>query len=86
MEQKVFITKTASYFPNEPVGNEEMEDYLGLIGGKPSRVKNIILRQNGIKRRFYALNKHQQVTHSNAQLVASSIKNLLPDPSERDKI
>lgn len=26
MEQKVFITKTASYFPNEPVGNEEMED------------------------------------------------------------
>ena len=23
---KVFITKTASYFPNEPVGNEEMED------------------------------------------------------------
>ena len=86
MEQKVFITKTASYFPNEPVGNEEMEDYLGLIGGKPSRVKNIILRQNGIKRRFYALNKHQQVTHSNAQLVASSIKSLLPDQSDRDKI
>lgn len=23
---KVFITKTASYFPNEPVGNEEIED------------------------------------------------------------
>ena len=23
---KVFITKTASYFPNEPVGNDEMED------------------------------------------------------------
>ena len=23
---KVFITKTASYFPNEPVGNEELED------------------------------------------------------------
>lgn len=86
MEQKVFITKTASYFPNEPVGNEEMEDYLGLIGGKPSRVKNIILRQNGIKRRFYALNKHQQLTHSNAQLVASSIKSLLPDQSDRDKI
>ena len=26
MEQKVFITKTASYFPNEPVGNEKLED------------------------------------------------------------
>lgn len=86
MEQKVFITKTASYFPNEPVGNEEMEDYLGLIGGKPSRVKNIILHQNGIKRRFYALNKKQGITHTNAEMAAASIKNMLPNPSERDKV
>lgn len=86
MEQKVFITKTASYFPNEPVENEEMEDYLGLIGGKPSRVKNIILHQNGIKRRYYALNKKQEITHTNAEMAAASIRNMLPNPSDRDKI
>lgn len=47
--ENVFIKKVASFFPNEPVGNDEMEDFLGLVGGKHSRVKNIILRQNGIK-------------------------------------
>ncbi|KWW24001.1 MAG: 3-oxoacyl-(Acyl-carrier-protein) synthase III, partial [bacterium F082] len=40
MVQKVYITKTASFFPNLPVGNDEMEDYLGYIGGKKSRVKS----------------------------------------------
>ena len=27
------------------VSNEEMEDYIGLIGGNPSRVRSIVLRQ-----------------------------------------
>ena len=39
MEQKVFITKVSAFLPNEPVLNEDMESYLGKIGGIPSRVK-----------------------------------------------
>lgn len=35
MEKEVFITKIASYFPNNPVENDEMEDFLGLIGVNP---------------------------------------------------
>jgi len=27
----VYITKTATYFPNEPISNDEMEEFLGLI-------------------------------------------------------
>ena len=77
MVKKVFITKIASYFPNSPVENDEMEDYLGFIGGKPSRVRNIILRQNGIKRRFYALTKNQEITHTNAELASLAIKKML---------
>lgn len=49
MEQKVFITKVSAFLPNKPVLNEDMESYLGKIGGTPSRVKSIVLRQNGIK-------------------------------------
>lgn len=77
MVKEVYITKIASYFPNSPVGNDEMEDYLGFIGGKPSRVRNIILRQNGIKRRFYALTKNQEITHTNAELASLAIKKML---------
>lgn len=86
MEQKVFITKTASFFPNMPVSNDEMEDYLGLIGGKKSRVRSIILRQNGIKRRYYALDKKQHITHTNAEMAALSIMKMLPDEKQRDAV
>ena len=78
MSLEVFITKTSSYFPNNPVGNDEMEEYLGLIDGHPSRVKSIILRQNGIKTRYYALDKKQRITHTNVELASSAINKLIP--------
>ena len=48
MKNDVFINRLSPYLPNNPVNNDEMEDYLGLIEGKASRVKRIVLRQNGI--------------------------------------
>ncbi|MCW5906410.1 MAG: beta-ketoacyl-ACP synthase III [Chitinophagales bacterium] len=72
----VFITRSAVFFPNEPVSNNEMESYLGLINGKPSRAKAIVLRNNGIKRRYYALQKGGVPTHTNAQLTSLAVRNL----------
>ncbi len=43
--RNVYINKVAVFLPNKPVSNEEMEDYIGLIGGNPSRVRSIVLRQ-----------------------------------------
>ncbi len=76
MIESVFINKTSSFLPNHPVGNDDMELYLGSINGKPSRVKPIILRQNGIKTRYYSLDKEQNITYSNAELALKAIKNL----------
>lgn len=86
MKAEVYINKTSSYFPNEPVGNDDMEKFIGMIGGKPSRVKPLILRQNGIKRRFYALDENHNITHTNAQLAANAIDALFEDPSEKRRI
>lgn len=77
MPKKAFITATTSYFPNSPIDNDSMEDYLGLISGVHSRVKNIVLRQNGIKQRFYAVDTKQKMTHTNAELAQLSIQKLL---------
>lgn len=49
MKENVYITAVSKFLPNLPVSNEDMEQYLGLINSKPSRVKSIVLRQNGIK-------------------------------------
>lgn len=83
---EVYITKIAKFLPNEPVTNEMMEDYLGRIQGKPSRSRSIVLRNNGIQRRFYAINKEGKVTHTNAEMTANAIRNLFDDPADLKKI
>lgn len=50
---------------------------MGLITGKHSRVKPVILKQNGIKQRYYALTKEQKITHTNAEMAVNSILQLL---------
>ena len=74
--KEVYINNTSAFFPNDPVSNDEMEDYLGYINATPSRSKAIVLRNNGIKRRFYALTKEGTATHSNAQMTALAVKAL----------
>lgn len=76
MPNQVYITNLAKFLPNEPVSNDEMEDILGLVNGKPSRSKNIILRQNGIKNRYYVIDKKGDIKFSNADITALAIKDL----------
>lgn len=73
----VYINMTANALPNEPVSNDEMESFLGKVGGKPSKARRIVLRNNGIKARYYALNSNQEVTHTNTQLTSQVIENLM---------
>lgn len=72
----VYIINTSSFLPNEPVSNEEMEEYLGYINSSPSKSKSIVLRNNGIKQRYYALKKGGEITHNNAQMTALAIRAL----------
>ena len=63
--------------PFAPVGNDEMEDVLGRIGGKASRARRLILRSNGIVSRHYAIDRATgDVVMSNAQLAAAAIRGL----------
>jgi hypothetical protein len=42
----VYINALGQFLPGEPVGNDQIEDRLGMIGGRPSRLKSRILKQN----------------------------------------
>lgn len=78
--KKVYITKTSSFLPNEPIANNEMELYLGEICHKASRAKRIVLHNNRIVNRHYALTKTGALTHTNSELAFESIKQLFgPD-------
>lgn len=62
---RVYITKTAHFLPNRPVANDEMEKYLGLLGERSSWAKSIVLRNNKIINRHYAVDDDGKITHTN---------------------
>lgn len=84
--RNVYFTKAEAYLPNNPISNDEMEEYLGLINGNESKARAMILRSNEIKTRYYALDKNGNTTHSNAVLTATAIRKLFDDRFKQDDI
>lgn len=74
----VYITRLSKFLPNGPVSNNEMEDVLGKINDTPSKAKNIVLRNNGIKNRYYA-HRNNKPTHGNAEMAALAIRGLFDE-------
>lgn len=73
-KNSVYITSLGKFLPGKPILNDEIENYLGLIGGKPSRLKSRILKQNGIQSRHYALEPGGAVKNWNYELAANAVK------------
>ena len=71
--QDVYITAAGAYLPGEPVDNERIEAVLGMIDGKPSRLKQRILKSNGIRTRHYALDETGRTTELNEELAAKAV-------------
>ena len=87
MTGKSYITNLSAYLPNAPVANDDMETVLGMINGKPSRARRIILRSNGIKTRHYAIDPATgKTTHNNAQLAAEAVRRLVKPGFKLDEI
>lgn len=68
----VYINSTGHYLPGKAINNDEIEDILGLINGKKSRLKNKILKSNGIIQRHYAINAQQETQISNSEMAANA--------------
>ena len=74
-----YITDIAVFLPNEPVDNKQIEEVLGMVNQTPSRTRAIILRNNKIRERYYAIEPGtRRITHSNAQLTANAVRKLHP--------
>ena len=79
MDKTVYINRIAKFLPGAPVANDEMEEYLGYVGGKKSRSKAIVLRNNKIITRYYSRDKQGNSTHTNAELTREAINALCVD-------
>ncbi len=86
MNNFVYINRFSAFFPNEPVGNDEMEQYIGLVNEKSLLAKRLVLGKNGIRSRYYALNRSGEVTHTNVQMAANAVNGLMDEQLTLDKI
>ncbi len=83
---KVYITKTSNFMPNSPISNDEMENFLGKIGERASKSRRIVLRNNGIENRHYAIDKNGKPTHTNAEITSLAVRNLVDSADELKEI
>ena len=72
-----YINSIGKFLPGKPIANEQIEDYVGKINGATSLAKNRILKSNGIKQRYYALDRQQNTTYSNSEMAAYAVKDTL---------
>ncbi|MDR0835142.1 MAG: beta-ketoacyl-ACP synthase III [Tannerella sp.] len=77
MSNSVYINRFSAFFPNKPVGNDDMEKYIGLVNDKSLLAKRLILGKNGIKSRYYALDEQGHTTHTNVEMAAYAVRGLI---------
>jgi len=70
----VYINSLGRFLPGAPISNDAMEDFLGVLGERGSRVKHRILKENGIVQRFYALDKNQKTLIKNSEMAARAVE------------
>lgn len=76
---EAYITAVSAFLPGEPVANNEIDLYLGHVDRISARTRAMILANNGISTRYYAIDRQSGLpTHTNAQLAAAAVRLLQP--------
>lgn len=73
----VYVNGLGAFLPGKPVPNDEVEDYLGQVFGKPSKYRSASLKQNQIKTRHYAIDKEGHPLHSSSNMAAAAIQSAI---------
>lgn len=77
-----FITGVGSYLPGAPIGNDELERFIGTIPGSSDRLRQKMLAANGIEKRHYALDRQGQSTMLNEELAELAIRAALRNAAQ----
>jgi 3-oxoacyl-[acyl-carrier-protein] synthase-3 len=72
--ESVFIRGLGKFLPGKPIANDEMENVLGCVAGKPSALRKRVLQRNGIVTRYYAIDADGRSQFSNAEMAAEACR------------
>jgi 3-oxoacyl-[acyl-carrier-protein] synthase III len=68
-----YITGVGAYLPGDPIGNDDIERYLGSTGASP-RIRERMLGANGIEKRHYAIDADGNSLMLNEELAERAIR------------
>ena len=66
----VYVNGLGAFLPGHPVGNDEIDRYIQPLNRQSGRIKARILKENGIRRRHYAIDEEGRTRYSAAQMAA----------------
>jgi len=72
-----YINRIGKFLPGERINNYEMEEYVGQMASRPSRVSQRILNSNGIQKPYYAIDKQQQRVYYNSQRAEFAVRSAI---------
>lgn len=72
-----FITASGQHLPGAPVDNESIERHIGVVSPLATRLGRLVLRQNRIRTRHYAMDADGTTTTTSARMGADAARDLL---------
>lgn len=75
--KNVFLAGCGSFLPGEPVCNEAIDDYIAPLNKQSLRIKNRVLKDNGIQTRYYGINPNGTTRYSASQMAAKATQDSL---------
>ena len=67
-----YFTSFGTCLPNDPVPADKIEEFVGTVG--KSDIRDLVVRNSGIKQRHYALDREQNTTHRQVDLATGAIR------------
>lgn len=84
MLSPVYITGIGAFLPNAPIPNNQIENIIGRINGQDSPAGPVVLDNNKIVSRHYAIDPQTgQATHTNVQMTVRAIERALENSRHR---
>ena len=71
---QAYITASGQCLPGPPIGNDRMADFIGHLSDQSNRLGRMVLRQNGIQTRHYAIAEDGSTDWTLAKLGAESAR------------
>ena len=68
-----YITSVGAFLPGEPIGNDDLQSYLGTVPGGSGRLRRRMLDANGIEKRHYAIDRDGNSTMLNEELAERAV-------------